>query len=71
MLPVPALDGWSVLSGFMPGLSRIEREHGQTLSWVLFMLIVFTPAIRFVWAGGEGLAGLFVRSAGAVFGVFS
>ncbi len=59
MIPAPPLDGWSILSDFVPALKNLSPQVLSQMSWFLLLLIFMTNAFSFVWSGGAFLAGLF------------
>ena len=52
MLPVPILDGWKVLSLFVPALDRIDRAMAANISWMAILLLWTTKANSTIWAAG-------------------
>ena len=60
MLPVPPLDGWSILRGFFPAMDRISPVLIQNFTWMLLLLIFVQPAFEFVWEGGALIANVFM-----------
>ena len=59
MLPVPPLDGWSVLAGFVPSMKQLTPQLVQNISFIL-ILILFLGAFRFVWMGGQLISSIFI-----------
>ncbi len=60
MLPIPMLDGWSVFSYILPGMNRISPSQAQHVSLLLIAVLFLTPASRFIWLAGGGLAHFFM-----------
>lgn len=58
MLPIPPLDGWTVLAGFVPSMKQLSPQVIQQLSLLLLVLFVF-GALQFVWLAGDAIAGFF------------
>jgi Zn-dependent protease len=52
MLPVPMLDGWTVLAFFFPGMSRMDASKAQQVSLFALVIIFVTPVGDFIWDGG-------------------
>lgn len=48
MLPLPILDGWKVLSVFIPSMARIPPQHANNISW-LGMAFLWTAASSYLW----------------------
>ncbi len=57
MLPVPGLDGWSVATGLFPAMERIRLTPALTL--ILFLLLIGSPLLSWIWAGGHLLSAIF------------
>ena len=55
LLPVPPLDGSWILSGLLPGRGQALYEHLRRWSFVLFLLLVMTPAFNVFVAIPAGL----------------
>jgi len=58
MLPVPPLDGWTILAGFVPSMKRLSPQVMQNLSFILLLLLLL-GALSFVWLGGEIISTIF------------
>lgn len=56
LLPIPGLDGWTVLSAFFQGLENWLARFGAQAMWVLLAILMFTPVFDLVWAGGMRVA---------------
>ena len=56
MLPIPPLDGWGVLSGLIPRLKGLSPAVVHQMSWILLLLILFSPLFSHIWTGGEWMA---------------
>ena len=56
LLPLPLLDGWSVLGGLFPALEEWQQRMGPQLSWILMLLLIATPLFGFVWYAGAAVA---------------
>ena len=56
LLPLPLLDGWSVLGGLSPALEEWQRRVGPQVSWILLLLLIATPLFNLIWLAGGGLA---------------
>jgi Zn-dependent protease len=56
MLPIPMFDGWTILEGAAPALEDVRRRAGPQLSWILLVVVLVSPVLDFVWAGGDALA---------------
>ncbi len=54
MLPMPGLDGWTILSGLFPRLERVRLSPAVTL--VLFLLLIGSPLLLLIWDEGFQLA---------------
>jgi hypothetical protein len=67
LLPVPILDGWAILTVFVPALDGLRRRMGPMVGLLLFALLVGTRAIDLVWAGGAALSGGMTRAASGLF----
>lgn len=62
MLPLPILDGWSVLGGFFPALEDLRARMNPQTSWIITILFLVSPAVDFVLAGGQIIAAAMVRA---------
>jgi Zn-dependent protease len=60
MLPVPLLDGWSVMAGFFPQMGRVDRTTATNVSFLLIAVFFMSPAGSIIWEGAALLSGLFV-----------
>jgi Zn-dependent protease len=54
MLPVPGLDGWSVLGALWPRMERVRFP--PALGLILFLLVISTPLLSYIWITGHTLA---------------
>ena len=61
MLPVPTLDGYSVISAFSPKLEEIKRKYAPRIFLGFAALIVLTPVGSYIFGLGALLAGSFLR----------
>ena len=61
MLPVPTLDGYSVLSAFSPRLEEIRRKYAPRIFLGFAALIFLTPFGGFIFSAGAFLAGTFLH----------
>lgn len=52
LLPIPMLDGWTVLSAIVPPLQRIDPARVQSFSWLVLLALWVTPAGSWIWDGG-------------------
>jgi Zn-dependent protease len=57
MLPVPTLDGYSVISAFSPGLEEIKRRYAPRIFLGFAAIIFLTPAGSYIFGAGAFLAG--------------
>lgn len=62
MFPIPLLDGWSVLAGFIPRMDRIDRTSASNFSFLLMGVLFMSPAGVLVWKGAERMSGFFVET---------
>lgn len=60
VLPIPGLDGWSALSALVPRFEAWAAQHGQMITWGLFLLLFATNAFTFVFTLGSSVADLFM-----------
>ena len=70
MLPVPVLDGWSVLSQFIPRMKWVPHDTAMTISTICILVILVTPLGFVVWGGGEIMADMTKKVSMMVLGVF-
>ena len=72
MLPIPMLDGWTVLSLFVPSIHRLDPQSMQTASLIGLVVVWTTPVGGLIWGGGSGIGVYFIRTwdtlAGAILG---
>jgi Zn-dependent protease len=61
MLPVPTLDGYSVISAFSPRLEEIKRKYAPRIFLGFALLILMTPVGSFIFNLGAFLAGMFLH----------
>jgi Zn-dependent protease len=60
ILPVPALDGFAVVSAFHPGLEEFARKHA-TVIFLIFLLLLWNTALgTIIFAAGYALEGAFI-----------
>ncbi|MEM7393226.1 MAG: site-2 protease family protein [Verrucomicrobiota bacterium] len=52
MIPIPPLDGWSVLGGFVPKLRELDSEWTSHFSWLLLFVLIFSPVISIIFKYG-------------------
>lgn len=69
MLPVPTLDGYSVLSAFSPRLEQIKRKYAPRIFLAFAALIFLTPFGSFIFSTGAFLAGTFLHLNLRLFGL--
>jgi Zn-dependent protease len=53
MLPVPALDGWTVLAHFFPKMKWVRRETAASVSTMFLLAVFVTPLGGFIWSFGK------------------
>jgi Zn-dependent protease len=56
MLPVPPLDGYTLLEGFIPKLRTFSPAATRQIGFYALILIIATPAGGFIWSGGAFMA---------------
>ncbi|MCK4563294.1 MAG: site-2 protease family protein [Verrucomicrobia bacterium] len=61
MLPVPTLDGYSVISAFSPELEEIKRKYAPRIFMGFALLIFMTPVGSYIFGLGATLAGTFLQ----------
>jgi len=61
MLPVPTLDGYSILSAFSPKLEEIKRKYAPRIFLGFAALIFLTPFGSYIFGLGAFLAGTFLH----------
>lgn len=61
MLPVPTLDGYSVISAFSPRLEAIKRKYAPRIFMGFALLFFLTPVGSFIFGLGALVAGSFLR----------
>jgi len=61
MLPVPTLDGYSVISAFSPRLEEIKRKYAPRIFLGFAALIFLTPVGSYIFGVGAFLSGSFLR----------
>jgi Zn-dependent protease len=67
MMPVPILDGWTVLAHWVPRMKWLPRDTAMHVSNIFLLAVFLTPLGGLIWAGGETLGGAFVRTGYAIF----
>lgn len=60
MLPLPPLDGYSILSAWLSPTSRIMQQWAN-YSWILILIIFVTPVGSFIWRLGSAISHVFVH----------
>ncbi len=60
MMPLPVLDGWKVLSLFIPDMSRLPSQHASSITW-LGMAFLLTRGSFIIWGGGDSISNAFFR----------
>ena len=60
LIPVPPLDGWSVLKGIVPRdlairLEDLEIQYANVIPMLFFAVLIV------IWVGGGGFLGSFIR----------
>ena len=60
LLPIPGLDGWTVLASCFQGLEIWLARFGSQVMWVLLAILVFTPVFDLVWNGGMHVARMLI-----------
>jgi Zn-dependent protease len=68
MLPIPMLDGWSIVSMLIPGMQRVSMQQAQSYSWFCIALLFLTPAGAFIMDAGRLVAGVMLLLWGFVIG---
>ena len=68
MLPVPLLDGWTVLAHFFPKMKWLRRETASTITNVFILAVFVTPLGSYVWYGGERVSVAFMMVVHAILG---
>jgi Zn-dependent protease len=61
MLPVPTLDGYSVISAFSPRLEEIKRKYAPRIFLGFAVLIFMTPLGSYIFSFGRLLANTFLQ----------
>jgi Zn-dependent protease len=56
MLPIPILDGWTVLSHFIPRMKMLPRETAMSIATMCILAIFITPLGNLLWQGGEAFS---------------
>jgi len=65
MLPVPPLDGWTVLGLFVRATDRLDPAMARQIATMGLLVLFLSPATGYLWAAGEFLA----RQAAALTGI--
>ncbi len=60
ILPVPALDGFAVVSAFHPGLGRFAQKYATAVFLIFILLLWNSPLGSFIFAAGYALESVFV-----------
>ena len=61
IIPVPPLDGFSVVGSFFPGLKRFAyAPQNAGMMNMIFIVLLISGALGFVWDAGEWLNQMFV-----------
>ncbi len=63
MLPVPPLDGWTVLGLFVRATDRLDPAMARQVATMGLLVLFLSPATGYLWAAGEFLA---LRAVGLV-----
>lgn len=61
MLPLPILDGWKVLSLFIPDMARVPAQHGSNISMLGILFLWTSSASEYLWSASAAIAGFFLR----------
>ena len=56
MLPLPVLDGWKVLSLFVPTMERVPAEHAGNLSLIGILFLWTSSASGYLWEAARHIA---------------
>lgn len=64
LLPIPILDGWSVVALLIPSMLKISAQAAAHVSWLVLLLLLATKLGNFVWDYGNLLADLLLRFLG-------
>ena len=59
MVPLPILDGWKVLSLFIPDMARIPPQHANSISWI-GMILLWSRGSALLWGGSHLISSAFV-----------
>jgi len=60
MMPLPILDGWKVLSLFIPQMTRLPPQHVGMISWI-GIIILWTRGSGLLWGTGHTVFSGFFR----------
>ncbi len=58
MLPIPMLDGWSVIEPFVPAMQRMSPQARNNISTFCIILLWVTPASRIITLISTGIASI-------------
>lgn len=61
MLPLPILDGWKVLSLFIPDMARMPAQHAGNISMLGILFLWTSSASQYLWTFSSAIAGFFLR----------
>lgn len=68
LMPVPPLDGWSVIYSVVPAARRVPEQRLRVMSLVFILLVFLTPLNSVFWSTGDRLTKLILRGWGMIFG---
>jgi Zn-dependent protease len=60
MMPLPILDGWKVLSLFIPDMTRIPPQHASSISWI-GMILLWSRGSALLWGASDFISRSFFR----------
>jgi Zn-dependent protease len=60
ILPVPALDGFAVVSAFHPAFDRFAQKHATAIFLIFLLLLWNSPLGTIIFSAGYALEGAFV-----------
>jgi len=56
LMPIPMFDGWDIYTLVLPALKRLSQDTRNTLTWVLVVVLFFSPANVLFLGASETLA---------------